>query len=234
MNRTFAQASMIKAQSDVLIRRSSTFLSSAGVLGGNPKRVIDILLSGFALVLLSPIFVIIGMAVKFCDRGPILFSHQRIGYCGHSFGCLKFRTMCVDAEPQLHDYLQKCPIAAVEWQASQKLKSDPRLTRIGAALRRSSFDELPQLINVLRGEMSLVGPRPIVAEEMARYGHSLQFYLSVRPGLTGAWQVSGRNDVSYAERVELDVDYYKSWSLKTDLLIMLHTVPALLSRHGSY
>ncbi len=234
MNPTFSQASVTKAQSNVLVRSGSVNFASFGVLGGSLKRTVDVLLSGFGLIILFPAFVIIGLAVKICDGGPILFKHQRIGYAGRSFGCLKFRTMCVDAEPQLNEYLLKCPAAATEWQMSQKLKYDPRLTRIGAVLRRSSLDELPQLVNVLRGEMSLVGPRPVVAEELARYQDYMQFYLSARPGMTGAWQISGRSDVSYAERVAMDVNYCRYWSLVTDLAILFRTLPALISRHGSY
>lgn len=187
-----------------------------------------------ALVFLSPILALIAIAIKLCDGGPVLFTHQRIGFAGQPFGCLKFRTMCVDAEVRLAEHLIANPLAAAEWKATQKLKADPRLTAIGGALRRSSIDELPQLINVLRGEMSLVGPRPVVDDEIARYGRDVLYYLSSRPGLTGAWQTSGRNDVSYAERVQMDADYYRTWSLGRDVVIMLRTIPALFSQRGSY
>ncbi len=142
--------------------------------------------------------------------------------------------MKIDAELRLQEWLLKNPVAAEEWNATQKLKYDPRLTPIGKSLRRSSLDELPQLFNVFRGEMSLVGPRPVVAEEVPRYGRDIAHYYSVRPGLTGAWQVSGRNDVSYTERVRLDTEYCTTWSFTKDLTIMLKTLPVLLSRRGSY
>jgi exopolysaccharide production protein ExoY len=142
--------------------------------------------------------------------------------------------MSLDAKARLREHLLSDAVAAAEWNATRKLKRDPRVTVIGAALRRSSIDELPQLINVLRGDMSLVGPRPVVADEVGRYGRDASSYLSVRPGLTGAWQVSGRNDLSYTERVRLDVEYCATWSLLKDLLIILRTIPVLFSGRGSY
>jgi exopolysaccharide production protein ExoY len=186
------------------------------------------------VALASPVLLAIGIAVKACDGGPVFFRHRRIGFGGRPFDCLKFRTMKVDAEARLKNWLRDNPAAAAEWKATQKLKHDPRLTPIGQSLRRSSIDELPQLFNVLRGDMSLVGPRPVVVEELPRYGREITHYYAARPGLTGAWQVSGRNDVSYAERVWLDTEYCMSWSLTNDLLIMLKTVPALFSGRGSY
>ncbi|TCL66376.1 exopolysaccharide production protein ExoY [Rhizobium sp. BK251] len=187
-----------------------------------------------AIVLLSPLFVAAAIAVKLCDGGPILFKHERIGFGGQPFLCLKFRTMTVDAEAILGNLLHSNPEAAEEWNATQKLKKDPRLTSLGRALRRFSIDELPQLINVLGGEMSLVGPRPIVADEVVRYGRDFTYYLSARPGLTGAWQISGRSDAPYSERVRLDSEYCATWSPTKDLLIMLRTIPFLLSGRGSY
>lgn len=176
----------------------------------------------------------VALIVKLQDGGPILFVHQRIGFQGRMFGCLKFRTMCCNAEARLDQYLHANPQAALEWKTTQKLKTDPRVTVAGSVLRRLSFDELPQLINVIKGEMSLVGPRPITADELRRYGRDAVYYLAVRPGLTGAWQVSGRNDVSYEERVRLDTDYCKTWSGAKDMNIMLRTLPVLFFRRGSY
>ncbi len=198
------------------------------------KRALDVVAAGSAIVLLSPVLAWVAIMVKICDGGPVLFRHRRIGFGGQTFECLKFRTMKIDAELHLQEWLLKNPVAAEEWNATQKLKYDPRLTPIGKSLRRSSLDELPQLFNIFRGEMSLVGPRPVVAEEVPRYGRDIAHYYSVRPGLTGAWQVSGRNDVSYAERVRLDTEYCTTWSFTKDLAIMLKTVPVLFSGRGSY
>jgi exopolysaccharide production protein ExoY len=205
-----------------------------GAVGGLRKRALDFLVALTAIIVLSPMLALVAIMVKLSDGGPILFSHRRIGFRGAPFGCLKFRTMVTDADTRLQECLRAHPRAAEEWHATRKLKDDPRQTRIGRALRRSSIDELPQLFNVLRGDMSLVGPRPIVAEEAPRYGRDVFSYLAVRPGLTGAWQISGRSDVSYAERVRLDVEYCATWSSPKDLSIMLRTIPVLFSRRGSY
>jgi exopolysaccharide production protein ExoY len=209
-------------------------MNTSFAVGGLFKRIMDIFLASLALFFISPILIMVAFIVKFEDGGPILFVHQRIGFGGRPFGCLKFRTMCCNAQERLSQYLEANPQAALEWETSQKLKTDPRVTASGSVLRRLSFDELPQLINVLKGEMSLVGPRPITADELRRYGRDAVYYLSVRPGLTGAWQVSGRSDVSYEERVRLDTDYCKTWSGTKDMNIMLRTLPVLLFRRGSY
>lgn len=202
--------------------------------GRSSKRAIDLLIAIPALILLSPLLLIIAMIVRLGDRGPVFYSHTRIGFGGTSFGCLKFRTMKTDASAQLAELLQKNPVARSEWEATQKLKDDPRITVVGEILRRSSIDELPQLFNVVRGEMSLVGPRPITAEELPRYGEHIWAYMGARPGLTGQWQTSGRNDVSYEQRVSLDVHYLNNWSLGRDLFIIAKTIPVLFSRRGSY
>ncbi|MBB2755360.1 UNVERIFIED_ORG: exopolysaccharide production protein ExoY [Rhizobium aethiopicum] len=198
------------------------------------KRALDLLLAITALILLSPLLLLVAMIVKISDRGPVFYSHTRIGFGGAPFGCLKFRTMKTDASAQLAELLQNSPAARSEWEATHKLKDDPRITAVGDILRRSSLDELPQLFNVLRGEMSLVGPRPITAEELPRYGEHIWAYMAVRPGLTGHWQTSGRNDVSYEHRVSLDVHYLNNWSFGRDLIIIAKTIPALFSQRGSY
>jgi len=202
--------------------------------GRSVKRALDLLLAITALILLSPLLLLVAMIVKFSDRGPVFYSHTRIGFGGAPFGCLKFRTMKTDASAQLAELLQNSAAARSEWEATRKLKDDPRVTAVGDILRRSSLDELPQLFNVLRGEMSLVGPRPITAEELPRYGEHIWAYMAVRPGLTGHWQTSGRNDVSYEHRVSLDVHYLNNWSLGRDLIIIAKTIPALFSQRGSY
>ncbi|MBB3589694.1 exopolysaccharide production protein ExoY [Rhizobium sp. BK529] len=187
-----------------------------------------------ALVLLSPLMLIVALIVKLSDRGPVFYSHTRIGYGGTPFGCLKFRTMRTDAAAQLAELLRTNPSARAEWETTRKLRNDPRITAVGEILRKSSIDELPQLINILRGEMSIVGPRPVTAEELARYGEHVTSYMAARPGLTGQWQISGRNDVSYEYRVALDVQYVRDWSLARDFIIIAKTVPALFSQRGCY
>jgi len=198
------------------------------------KRVLDVGLAVFAIVFLAPLLLVIMAAVHLQDGGPILFCHARIGRHGRPFKCLKFRSMAVDAQLRLDAYLERDPQARAEWARDRKLRSDPRVTPIGRFLRRSSLDELPQLFNVLRGDMSLVGPRPIVEAEAIKYGGCFQYYCAVRPGITGLWQVSGRNDVSYDVRVALDTQYVRSIGLLQDLKIIALTIPAILMRRGSY
>lgn len=197
------------------------------------KRAFDLLASACILVLISPIMAIIAALVA-RDGGPVLFAQTRIGMHGRRFRCLKFRTMVPDAEEVLDRYLSENPEAAAAWARDFKLRDDPRIIPLGRFLRKNSLDELPQLFNTLRGEMSLVGPRPIVESEQPYYGEDLTFYLQVRPGITGLWQVSGRNDVSYPRRVALDGWYVRNWSLWHDIAILCGTVPAVLRRDGAY
>jgi Undecaprenyl-phosphate galactose phosphotransferase WbaP len=185
------------------------------------------------LFLLAPLFAVVCLAIKATDSGPILFRQTRVGKDGKYFGCLKFRTMVCDADATLREHLARDDAARREWEETQKLKSDPRITRIGAFLRKSSLDELPQFLNVLAGDMSLVGPRPIVPSETVRYGDYLEYYLAVRPGITGLWQVSGRSMTTYAERVSLDARYVQNWGLLRDFAILAMTVPVVLTRRGS-
>lgn len=201
--------------------------------GQQHKRIVDLVVSFLVLLLAAPGMILIALLIKVTDPGPVLFKQVRVGLNGRQFRCLKFRTMAVDADRIFADHLQRNPAAREEWEQKQKLADDPRVTRLGRWLRRTSLDELPQIFNVLAGDMSLVGPRPILAAEMARYGDKLGLYLSVRPGLTGLWQVSGRSQCSYPERVELDARYVIEWRLTTDLLILLRTVPAVVRQRGS-
>jgi exopolysaccharide production protein ExoY len=203
-------------------------------LGEAFGRVLDVGLAAAALVFVAPAFLVIALLVWLNDRGPVFFSHQRVGLGGKAFGCLKFRSMALDAEAQLAALLASDPKARREWELEHKLKDDPRITPIGQFLRKSSLDELPQLFNIVRGEMSLVGPRPIVKAEISRYGRHFRHYCAVRPGLTGLWQVSGRNDVSYRQRVVMDVAYVRSKCVTLDLEILLKTLPAVFLRKGSY
>lgn len=197
------------------------------------KRLFDIVGASLLLSLLSPLFLVIAIQAR-RDGGPVLFGHRRIGARGRTFKCWKFRTMVPDAEAVLARLLASDPEARAEWERDFKLRNDPRITPIGRFLRTTSLDELPQLINVLAGEMSLVGPRPIVRDEVKRYGAAFHDYSRCRPGITGVWQISGRNDVGYGERVQLDRDYARNWSFVNDLRLLLRTPQVVLRRSGAY
>jgi len=184
------------------------------------------------LIALGPLMLALAWLVR-RDGGPATFSHYRVGCGGRLFKCIKFRTMRVDAEQVLGELLASNPALRAEWQRTQKLAEDPRVTPFGRWLRRSSLDELPQLLNVLRGEMALVGPRPITLAELRRYGPARWQYLSVLPGITGLWQVSGRNTTTYEERVALDEHYVATRSAWLDLRILLRTVVVVITRHGA-
>jgi len=198
------------------------------------KRLIDISASCFLVVLLSPLFLLIAVLVRMSSPGPILYKEQRVGRFGRNFTIHKFRTMytreylhsVLEYREDEHDQLQR--------RIAKNHVHDPRITRVGAVLRKLSLDELPQLFNILRGEMSLVGPRPVVEAELTNYGSYAIFYKLVFPGLSGLWQVSGRNDVNFNTRVRLDVSYCRKWNLLLDLSILARTVPAVLKRKGAY
>jgi len=198
------------------------------------SRFFDIVIALLAIVVFLPFLIISALAIKLSTPGPVMFVQHRVGWDGKLFPCLKFRTMVVDAQDVLSSLLETSPEARIEWDRDQKLRSDPRITPIGALLRKSSLDELPQLFNVLAGHMSIVGPRPIVEAEICRYGSRFSAYCSVRPGLTGLWQVSGRNEVSYEARIRLDALYAMRKSTVYDLAICLRTVPAVLASRGVY
>ena len=197
-------------------------------LGGRVKRAMDLAIALPGLVLMLPVICLVGLLIRLTTGGPIFFSQQRIGYKGSRFQILKFRTMRANADEVLRRHLACDQRAADEWAKTQKLENDPRVTRLGHFLRKSSLDEVPQLINVLRGDMSCVGPRPVIPDELQRYGHLAADYLRARPGLTGIWQVSGRNRIDYPGRVFLDRDYVRNWSLIGDLSILIQTIPAVL------
>jgi exopolysaccharide production protein ExoY len=198
------------------------------------ERLVEIPICLVALLFLAPLMLVIAAIVRLHDGGPALFGHVRVGKDGRRFRCLKFRSMAPDAEDRLAALLRSDPQAREEWRRDHKLRNDPRVTNIGRFLRKSSLDELPQLFNVLLGEMSLVGPRPIVAAEITRYGRFYARYCSIRPGVTGLWQVSGRNEVDYHRRVALDLLYIKRRNLTFYLWILLATVPAVLTRRGAH
>ena len=197
------------------------------------KVVADLVLSVVLLLILAPVMTIIAALVAM-DGGAVLYRHLRIGRGGQRFYCLKFRSMVRDADKVLADHLAANPLARDEWAQTQKLKNDPRVTQVGRFLRATSLDELPQLFNVLKLEMSLVGPRPIVEHELARYGRHVSYYLKARPGVTGLWQVSGRSNTSYARRVALDAWYVKNWRFWRDVVILVRTVSVVLKRDGAH
>jgi Undecaprenyl-phosphate galactose phosphotransferase WbaP len=199
-----------------------------------PKRALDLLISVLALIVLSPLLVAIAIAIKLESRGPVIFGHVRIGQNGKTFRAWKFRTMVVNSDEVLERHLSSNREAWEEWHRDHKLRNDPRVTLVGRLLRQTSLDELPQLWNVLSNEMSLVGPRPIVEAEIPKYGTSYSLYTRVKGGVTGLWQVSGRNDVSYEERVKLDSFYVRNWSVWLDLCILYRTIGTVLFRSGAY
>ncbi len=203
-------------------------------VGGMLKRVMDVTLATVAILLLAPLLVGLAFLVQSTSPGPVLYGHSRVGFGGRTFKCWKFRSMVINGDTVLANHLRKNTAAQAEWNENQKLRHDPRVTPLGRVLRKLSLDELPQLFNILLGDMSIVGPRPIVTEEVRRYGPSLGHYLRTRPGLTGMWQISGRSDVGYRQRVLLDRFYVRNWSLAKDIWIILRTIPAVLWSRGSY
>jgi Undecaprenyl-phosphate galactose phosphotransferase WbaP len=198
------------------------------------KRALDLLGAIIGGLLISPLLLAIAALVKVDAPGPAIYGQQRLGGGDRPFRCLKFRTMCLDAERTLDEHLQSDPDLRAEWERDRKLRRDPRVTRVGRFLRATSLDELPQLWNVLRGEMSLVGPRPIVEAEVPRYGEAYELYRRVTPGISGFWQINGRSDTSYEERVALDTYYVRNWSVWLDLVILARTVESILLQRGAH
>ena len=218
------------------IRRDLRFASAnlQRPIGLTSKRVIDIILALSGIVLLAPLLIICFVVTVVTSPGPALFRHKRVGFKGKYFDCLKFRTMVTDAPERLRQLLEADPVAAAEWKSNRKLRYDPRVTAIGAILRKSSLDELPQLFNVLKGDMSIVGPRPITDEELVRYSDAAGAYLACRPGITGLWQVSGRSTTTYNKRIACDTFYARRWSMSLDAKILIITIPALLLSDDAY
>ncbi|OKB68780.1 UDP-phosphate galactose phosphotransferase [Serratia marcescens] len=223
MSFIFSHEVMILRVSNNLAKRTSRFL----------KRAFDIVGSASIIVLLSPVLIMLSYLVG-RDGGNAIYGHERIGRDGHKFKCLKFRSMVTNSQEVLQNLLQNDPEARKEWDKDFKLKNDPRITRVGQFIRKTSLDELPQLFNVLRGEMSLVGPRPVIEKELERYAGDVDYYLMAKPGMTGLWQVSGRNDVDYDTRVYFDAWYVKNWSLWNDIAILFKTINVVLKRDGAY
>jgi putative colanic acid biosysnthesis UDP-glucose lipid carrier transferase len=223
-----------------LINSEVRSLGDMIILNCNPqlgmKRLFDILFASAAICITAPLWIIISMFIKMEDGGPVLYSHARIGDAGRTFKCLKFRTMNMNAAEKLNEILRRDEGARNEWSRMYKLKNDPRITSVGKFLRKTSLDELPQFINVLRGEMSIVGARPIVREELMKYYKKRGgLYCSIRPGMTGPWQVGHRSDsADYDERVQLDSEYILNWSFFKDLKIIGKTVMTMFTRKGAY
>ena len=214
------------------LRLASVTLSRP--VGLSPKRTIDILLALFGIFLLAPLLIVCSLAVLLSSPGPVLFRHRRVGFNGKPFYCLKFRTMVMDAPERLRQILGSDAAAAAEWAASCKLHYDPRITAIGNLLRKSSLDELPQLFNVLTGEMSIVGPRPVTEEELVRYSSAVTAYKACRPGITGLWQISGRSTTTYNKRIACDTFYAQNWTVALDVKIIAITIPSLLLHDTAY
>lgn len=209
------------------------FKNISSSVGGFQKRILDLLVVIPSIILLAPVMLIVGLVVRFSIGSPAIFAHTRVGYKGTPFKCLKFRTMVVNGDEVLRKHLAEHPEAAEEWAETRKLRDDPRVTPLGRFLRKTSLDELPQLFNVLAGDMSCIGPRPIVTDELPRYGKKQDRYLKTRPGITGLWQISGRSSTSYKRRVALDTLYVRRWSLWRDIAIGILTIPAVLSTKDS-
>lgn len=224
----------VTATSAARHRDSRAARTETGAISTAFVRLLDILVAGLALIVLAPLLLVVAGMIALSRSGPVLFRQTRIGRHGVMFTCLKFRTMHRDSDAMLADLLARCPQSRAEWAQDQKLRNDPRVSAFGRFLRRTSIDELPQLWNVLVGDMSIVGPRPIVVSEAVRYGRYLRHYQATRPGITGVWQVNGRNDTSYRRRIACDVVYSRSVSLATNLRIIFCTVPVVLKARGAY
>jgi exopolysaccharide production protein ExoY len=198
------------------------------------KRIFDLVLAAALVPLLLPVCLLLMLLIKCTSKGPVFYRHRRIGQDSRSFYLYKFRTMFLHGDTLLEAYLATNPEARQEWDEHYKLRWDPRVTPLGALLRRTSLDELPQILNVLLGQMSFVGPRPIVQDEIRRYGAAFPFYAAAKPGITGLWQVSGRGTVSYEKRVSLDIRYVITWSFFHDLLVLVKTARAVCNSEGAY
>ena len=197
------------------------------------KRILDIVIASAALVFVLPLLLIVGLLIRLQDGGRAVYVQKRYGHNGRTFMCYKLRSMVLNSDQRLKEILEADPVARDEWERTQKLTNDPRITPLGHFIRKTSIDELPQLLNILKGEMSIVGPRPIVENEIAKYGEFYRDYCAVRPGLTGLWQVEGRSNTTYEQRVQLDVRYARTRSFSGDIMIMFRTVPAVLFSRGA-
>jgi exopolysaccharide production protein ExoY len=215
-------------------KSTSPFFNIESLRHTDTNRVIDVAVALVGLIVFGPLMCLIAAAIAVTSGGPMLYRQRRIGVGGREFVCFKFRTMHRDADQLLDALLMRCARSRDEWERDQKLRRDPRVILIGRTLRRTSLDELPQLFNVLRGDMSIVGPRPIVLSEAHRYGRHLRSYAAVRPGITGLWQVSGRNSTTYRRRVACDVIYARKRSTSVNIGIMARTIPVIFTGRGAF
>lgn len=222
-----------KANSQVSLRPKKSVTDRTDRYATWGKRVFDIAFASIVLTVFSPVYLAITLLVFISSPGSVLYIHPRVGLNGSRFNCIKFRTMINGADQALEDYLNACPISRAEYEASFKLKHDPRITKIGKFLRTTSLDELPQFWNVLMGDMSVVGPRPLVQDELSKYGTAIDRVLSVRPGIAGLWQVSGRNDIPYTKRVQIDASYVRRMSFLLDLHLIFKTILVVIFPKGN-
>ena len=222
-----------KANSQVSLRPKKSVTDRTDPYASWGKRVFDIAFASIVLTVFSPVYLAITLLVFISSPGSVLYIHPRVGLNGSKFNCIKFRTMINGADQALEEYLNACPISRAEYESSFKLKHDPRITKIGKFLRTTSLDELPQFWNVLIGDMSVVGPRPLVQDELSKYGTAIDRVLSVRPGIAGLWQVSGRNDIPYAKRVQIDASYVKRMSFLLDLYLIFKTILVVIFPQGN-
>lgn len=214
----------MEIKSKLSVRNSKSYLTT--------KRILDILGAFIGIIVLSPIYIIVAIAIKIEDpKGNVMFGHKRVGQYGKLFSCLKFRSMFANAEEMKNNFTEE---QKKEYAETFKLKDDPRITKVGKFIRKTSLDELPQLFNILKGDMSIVGPRPIVTDELGFYSEYEEYYKAVKPGLTGLWQVSGRSDTSYEERVALDMEYVTTRTTLKDIYIIIMTAVKVIKREGSY
>lgn len=198
------------------------------------KRLFDLIVGSMLLILSLPVMLVLAVLIKFDSKGPIIYRHRRIGYKGREFDCLKFRTMVDGADKKLDEILNDNPELREEWDKYKKLPDDPRVTKFGRVLRQMSLDELPQLINVIKGDMSLVGPRPVLYEELKLFEEGSDYYLEVKPGITGLWQISGRSDIDFKKRAELEIWYVKNYSLWLDITVIIRTFKVVITKAGAY
>lgn len=207
-------------------------IRKVGIYNKYIKRIIDILLSSIGLIILSPIFCVISIAIKLDSKGPVFYKHKRIGKDGKTIYLYKFRSMYTDSKERL-EILLKNPDIKKEWNENFKLENDPRITKVGNFLRKTSLDELPQLLNILKGEMSIIGPRPVIDEELEKYGQNKKKFLSVTPGLTGWWACNGRSATTYEDRMKLELYYVENQSLLLDIKCFFKTITTVLNRQGA-
>lgn len=230
MNINVENQEVILQQNDILSLKNINENTSKKDIYLNIKRILDVVISSIALVILSPIFLILAILIKIDSKGPVFFKHTRIGKNGKIFKMYKFRTMYDNAEDMIKEFT---PEQMKEWKENYKLTNDPRITKIGKFLRKTSIDEVPQLINILKGDLSLIGPRPVIEEELEKYEENKEKFLSVKPGLTGYWAANGRSNTSYDERMKMELYYVDNMSFKLDIKIFLKTILSVVKKEGA-